>query len=158
MLCEKNSNINISFDRCLLDENVTRKLQQQRILSVLNFSPSENELKFCDIRLLLLEIDKACCINSNILLCMSWCYRPICKKSSRSVQWLIVNNNKKVTKGCYGQKIWSWTKYWFDSINLFLNRSCKFFCYKLLINSINFSTTFWTPEVLLFQRILVLMS
>ena len=39
-------------------------LQQEGILSVLKiFFSSENELKFCDIMLLLLKIDKACCIN-----------------------------------------------------------------------------------------------
>ena len=47
MLCKNNKNINISFHRCLFDENVTRKLQQEGILSVQKtFFSSENELKF----------------------------------------------------------------------------------------------------------------
>ncbi len=62
MLYKNSSN---SFHICLFDKYVTRKLQQEEILSVLKkfFFLSENELKFCDVRLLLLEIDETGCIK-----------------------------------------------------------------------------------------------
>ena len=66
MLCKNSSNINISFHRCLFDKNMTRMLQQEGILSVLKNKIKKfvgNELTFCDVKLLLLKIDEACCIN-----------------------------------------------------------------------------------------------
>ena len=45
------------------DKNVTRMLQQERILSVFKNPSGEYELKFCDVMLSLLKIDEACCVN-----------------------------------------------------------------------------------------------
>ena len=102
MLCKNSTNINISFHRCLFDKNVARKLQHEEILSVLKqiFLSLEN---FCDVRLLLLEIDEDCCINKiHILLCMSWWYT--CENHlDRFSGWF--QKHSGVTKGCYGQKL-----------------------------------------------------
>ena len=64
MLWKNRSNIYTSFHICLFGKNMTRKLQQEGILSGFFYvSSSENELKFCDVSLLLLKIDADCCIN-----------------------------------------------------------------------------------------------
>ncbi len=61
-----------------------------------------------------------------------------------------------MTKDRDGQKTRSWTKFWFSSINSWTDLA-NWFCNILLINSRNFSTTFWISKWLFFQWILVLM-
>ena len=62
MLCKNSSNINISFHRCFFDTNVTRKLQQQRILSVLIPPGRKMSWNYWKLTKLLVSI------NSHILL------------------------------------------------------------------------------------------
>ena len=123
MPCKNSNSINISFHRCLFDKNMPRMLQQEGILSV---------LKTCFRRKMSWNVVTSGCyywkstkrivsISRHILLCMSSCYSY--EKSSISVQCLF-EKHSGVTKGRYGKKTGSWTKFWFDSI--FLNRSCKF--------------------------------
>ena len=92
-----------------VDKNVTKMWQQEGILSV---------QKYFFRRKISWNFVTPCCyhwkstklvvsINSHILLCMSWCYTS--EKSSRSVQWLFAKTLR--TKGRYGQKTRSWTKF-----------------------------------------------
>ena len=91
-LCKKSSNIyvtTLASTECLYDKNVTKTSQQEFWV----FFFSENGLKFCDVRLLLLnwkETKLIVSINSRILLCLCWGYTY--EKSSTSVQWLFVKS------------------------------------------------------------------
>ncbi len=111
-----------------------------------------NEMKFCDFTSLLLKSAKHdASINGYIHSCIMlviYMWNIIIKISLL----LICKNNPEWQKVVKGQKTQKWTKFEISSWTDLATLSCNI----LRINSGKFYTTFWIPEWLLFQWILVL--
>ena len=76
-----------------------------------------------DFILLLLKINEACCVNNGYILRVCVCDIHMKYHQDRFAGY---KKHSGVTKGRSGQKTQRLPKFEIDSINTFLNKSCKF--------------------------------